>query len=83
MPDSSSTELAQNLWGNDFTEAITEPTNTRRNTEPQNVITNTHWRFEEAEMPSLDAIGASPDGLYYCPRENCNHTGFQHKSLLR
>lgn len=83
MSDSSSTELGQDIWGNDFTRAITEDTNTGHSTDSQDVITSTHWRFEEAEMPSLDAIGASPDGLYYCPRENCNHGGFQHKYRLR
>lgn len=81
MFDLLPTESGQDLWGNDFTQAITEATG--HSIEPQNVSTNTHWRFEEAEMPSLDAIGASLDGLYYCPRETCNHEGFLHKSLLR
>lgn len=30
-----------------------------------------NFKFEEAEMPSLDHLEASSDGMFHCPYQDC------------
>ncbi|KAL2845026.1 hypothetical protein BJY01DRAFT_214471 [Aspergillus pseudoustus] len=41
-------------------------------------------KFEEVEMPSLDHIMASSDGIYHCPYQDCKlTTTFRQRHLLK
>lgn len=45
---------------------------------------NSWWRFEEAEMPSISMTTVFSDGLYYCQNEMCREEkGFKQKGLFR